>query len=61
MLIASALWGVVAPDDRIPAYRLSIGARVLLESPAETARDVAEVLARAGYDVALNDGWLDIR
>ena len=28
VLIASALWGVVGPDDRIPAYRLSIGARL---------------------------------
>ena len=28
MLIASALWGVVRPDDRIPAYRLSISARL---------------------------------
>ncbi len=28
VLIASALWGVVAPDDRIPAYRLSMGARL---------------------------------
>jgi cytoplasmic iron level regulating protein YaaA (DUF328/UPF0246 family) len=28
VLIASALWGVVAPDDRIPAYRLSIAARL---------------------------------
>lgn len=26
LLIASALWGVVRLDDRIPAYRLSIGA-----------------------------------
>jgi cytoplasmic iron level regulating protein YaaA (DUF328/UPF0246 family) len=130
VLIASALWGVVAPDDRIPAYRLSIGARlprtpnlttfwrpelrkvlpddglvvdlrsgpyaaawapkhaervsvraftpdgkvvshmvkatrgdvarVLLESPAETAQEVAEVVAGAGYDVTLNDGWLDV-
>jgi hypothetical protein len=130
VLIASALWGVVAPGDRIPAYRLSIGARlprtpnlaafwrpalrralpddglvvdlrsgpyaaawaparaervgvraftpdskvvshmvkavrgdvarVLLESPAETAHGVAEVLARAGFDVTLTDGWLDI-
>jgi cytoplasmic iron level regulating protein YaaA (DUF328/UPF0246 family) len=25
VLIASGLWGVVAPDDRIPAYRLPIG------------------------------------
>jgi len=130
VLIASALWGVVAPDDRIPAYRLSIGARlprtpnlatfwrpqlrkalpddglvvdlrsgpyaaawapqhaervsvravtpdgkvvshmvkairgdvarVLLAEPAETAHDVAEIVARAGYDVTLNDGFLDI-
>jgi len=28
VLIASALWGVVAPGDRIPAYRLSISARL---------------------------------
>lgn len=28
VLIASALWGVVGADDRIPAYRLSMGARL---------------------------------
>jgi cytoplasmic iron level regulating protein YaaA (DUF328/UPF0246 family) len=28
VLVASALWGVVSLDDRIPAYRLSIGARI---------------------------------
>jgi len=28
VLVASALWGVVGLDDRIPAYRLSIGARL---------------------------------
>ena len=28
VLIASALWGVTRPDDPIPAYRLSIGARL---------------------------------
>lgn len=28
LLIASALWGVVRLDDRIPAYRLGIGARL---------------------------------
>jgi cytoplasmic iron level regulating protein YaaA (DUF328/UPF0246 family) len=28
VLVASALWGVVSLDDPIPAYRLSIGARI---------------------------------
>jgi hypothetical protein len=28
VLIASALWGMVRPDDRIPAYRLSMGAKL---------------------------------
>jgi cytoplasmic iron level regulating protein YaaA (DUF328/UPF0246 family) len=28
VLIFSALWGVVRPDDRIPAYKLSMGARL---------------------------------
>jgi cytoplasmic iron level regulating protein YaaA (DUF328/UPF0246 family) len=28
VLIASALWGVVTPDCRIPAYRLAMGARL---------------------------------
>jgi cytoplasmic iron level regulating protein YaaA (DUF328/UPF0246 family) len=28
VLVASALWGVVALDDRIPAYRLSMGAKL---------------------------------
>jgi hypothetical protein len=28
VVIASALWGAVSPDDRIPAYRLSMGARL---------------------------------
>lgn len=28
VLIFSGLWGVVAPDDRIPAYKLAMGARL---------------------------------
>lgn len=28
VLVASALFGVVSPEDRIPAYRLSMGARI---------------------------------
>ena len=28
LLVASALWGVVGPGDRIPAYRLAMGDRV---------------------------------
>ena len=28
VLITSALWGVVRPDDRIPAYKLSMGAKL---------------------------------
>ncbi|QEC50126.1 peroxide stress protein YaaA [Baekduia soli] len=30
VLVASALWGVVALEDRIPAYRLAMGARLPL-------------------------------
>jgi uncharacterized protein len=47
VLVASALWGVVGLDDRIPAYRLSIGARL----PALTRSGLAAwwrpALARA--------------
>jgi cytoplasmic iron level regulating protein YaaA (DUF328/UPF0246 family) len=38
VLIASALWGVVRLDDRIPAYRLSMGAKLAaLRRPLATA------------------------
>jgi uncharacterized protein len=130
VIVASALWGAVRPDDRIPAYRLSIGARLprtpglaaywrpalqkalpdeglivdlrsgpyaaawtpraaerltvraftpdgqvishmvkavrgdvarlLLQQPAASASEVAEIVAAAGYDARLNDGALDI-
>jgi cytoplasmic iron level regulating protein YaaA (DUF328/UPF0246 family) len=130
VLIASALWGVVRPDDRIPAYRLSIGARLprtpglaaywrpelaqaladeglvvdlrsggyaaawtpraaervtvraftpdgqvishmvkavrgdiarlLLQTPARTAAEVAEIVTAAGYDARLDGGSLDV-
>jgi cytoplasmic iron level regulating protein YaaA (DUF328/UPF0246 family) len=130
VLIASALWGLVRPDDRIPAYRLSIGARLprtgglaaywrpdlakalpdeglvvdlrsggyaaawtpraaerltvraftpdgkvishmvkavrgdiarlLLQRPAASAQEVAEIVADAGYDAQLSGGALDV-
>jgi cytoplasmic iron level regulating protein YaaA (DUF328/UPF0246 family) len=51
VLVASALWGVVALDDRIPAYRLSIGSRL----PALTRSGLAAwwrpALARVLPDV----------
>jgi len=35
-------------------------ARVLLEQPADTAAEVAEIVAAAGYRVELNNGSLDV-
>jgi cytoplasmic iron level regulating protein YaaA (DUF328/UPF0246 family) len=50
VLVASALWGVVSLDDRIPAYRLSIGARI----PALTRSGLAAYW-RAALQKALPD------
>ena len=58
VLIASALWGVVQPDDRIPAYRLSIGAR-LPRTPNLAAfwrPYLRKVLADEGLIVDLRSG-----
>jgi uncharacterized protein len=130
VLIGSALWGVVGADDRIPAYRLSIGARLprtpglaaywrpalakalpdeglvvdlrsggyaaawtpraaervtvraftpdgqvishmvkavrgdiarlLLQTPAASAAEVAEIVRAAGYEARLDGGALDV-
>jgi uncharacterized protein len=58
VLIASALWGVVAPDDRIPAYKLPIGDR-LPGFPALAGYwrpRLAEVLPDAGLVLDLRSG-----
>jgi cytoplasmic iron level regulating protein YaaA (DUF328/UPF0246 family) len=51
VLVASALWGVVALDDRIPAYRLSIGARL----PALTRTGGLAAFWRPALTAALPD------
>jgi hypothetical protein len=58
VLIASALWGVVRPDDRIPAYRMSIGAR-LPRTPALAAHwrpHLTKTLPDEGLIVDLRSG-----
>jgi cytoplasmic iron level regulating protein YaaA (DUF328/UPF0246 family) len=51
VLVFSALWGVVRPDDRIPAYKLSAGAKLPgLGGPA--------ALWRPALRAALPDGGL---
>ena len=58
VLIASALWGVVRPDDRIPAYRLSMGARLpgLPGLPALWRPALAAALPDEGLVVDLRSG-----
>jgi uncharacterized protein len=55
LLVASALWGVVRLTDRIPAYRLSIGARLprLPALPAFWRAPLAAALPAAGLVVDL--------
>jgi len=47
VLVASALWGVVALDDRIPAYRLSISAKLPSLTKTGLAAYWKPALARA--------------
>ena len=59
VLVFSALWGVVRLEDRIPAYRLSIGARIpsLRRTLAATWKPVlAEALPAEGLVVDLRSG-----
>src|SRR4051812_14950560 len=58
VLVASALWGVVAPDDRIPAYKLPIGDRLpgLPALAAYWRPRLAEVLPDAGLVLDLRSG-----
>jgi cytoplasmic iron level regulating protein YaaA (DUF328/UPF0246 family) len=58
VLIASALWGVLRPDDRIPAYRLAIGARLpgLPGLPALWRPALSAALPDEGLIVDLRSG-----
>ena len=67
VLIASALWGVVRPGDRIPAHRLDMSAKPPgIGSPgppgrgAERPEEVAEIATAAGLRVELSAGLLDV-
>lgn len=46
LVVVSALWGAVSPGDRLPAYRLAMGARLPGTGPlaAHWRRPLAEVL-----------------
>jgi cytoplasmic iron level regulating protein YaaA (DUF328/UPF0246 family) len=58
VLIASALWGFVRPSDRIPAYRLSMGAKLpRIPSLAALWRDpLRKALPDEGLIVDLRSG-----
>jgi uncharacterized protein len=58
VLIASALWGVVRPDDRIPAYRLSMTAQLprLGRLPARWRPALRAALPDEGLVVDLRSG-----
>lgn len=58
VLVVSALWGVVAPDDRIPAYKLPIGDRLPGFPPLAGywRPRLAEVLPDAGLVLDLRSG-----
>jgi cytoplasmic iron level regulating protein YaaA (DUF328/UPF0246 family) len=58
VLIASALWGFVRPSDRIPAYRLSIGAKLprIPSLPALWRDPLRKALPDEGLIVDLRSG-----
>ena len=52
------------PDGKVISHMVKATrgdvARVLLERPADTANEVAEIVAAAGYAVELSNGSLDV-
>jgi len=52
LLISSALWGFLAPGDRIPYYRFSMGARLPKVGglPAFWRQSLGEAMTEAGHD-----------
>ena len=58
VLIASALWGFVRPGDRIPAYRLSMGATLprIASLPAIWRDPIRKALPDEGLIVDLRSG-----
>jgi cytoplasmic iron level regulating protein YaaA (DUF328/UPF0246 family) len=58
VLIASALWGFVRPSDRIPAYRLSMGATLprIPSLPALWREPLRRVMPDSGLVVDLRSG-----